>query len=291
VATMDENLVREIVTRVVSKLVPVREESRSGKPVVTAETVPSNPSEKLFCETIPAGVSNRHVHITREDFQRLFGSEREMTVLRPLSQPGQFAAQETLAVATDRGRIDKVRLLGPFRSKTQVELSQTDARQLGISPPVRKSGKLSGTPGAFLEGPLGRIDLSEGVIIAERHIHITPADAQRLGVEDGRYADVHTAGERPLVFKNVLIRVSEEFSADFHLDTDEANAAGLKTGDLVQVCFAHPPKTGAFTQGKVISERMLREALRKGESPGLDSKAKLTPSARDLAYEKGLLKR
>lgn len=297
---MDEKLVKEIVSRVVRKLMETRQGSVSGKPGADDESgsVPETVGASStgldggkVCETIPVGVSSRHVHTTREDFERLFGAGRSLTVLRPLSQPGQFAAQETVAVVTDRGRIDKVRLLGPFRDKTQVELSQTDARRLGLSPPVRESGKLAGTPGAFLEGDLGKVGIPEGVIVAERHIHIIPADADRLGVKNGQFVDVHTTGERQLVFRNVLVRVSEQASADFHIDTDEANAAGLQTGDLVRVCFTRLSDTRTLTEPRVISERMIREALKKGQVPGLDGKAILTPAARDLAVEKGLIKR
>ncbi|MEA2063039.1 MAG: phosphate propanoyltransferase [Gemmatimonadota bacterium] len=301
-STIDEKLVRKIVSRVVQKhLQATGEDSSAGQGEAassgtagqqTAQPQAPPAPAGLRCETIPVGVSSRHAHVTREDFEKLFGPGRELMVLRPLSQPGQFAAQETVAVVTDRGRIDKLRLLGPFRPQTQVELSHTDARRLGISPPVRGSGKLTGSTGARLEGPAGRVDIGEGVIVAERHIHITPKDAERLGVADSQYVDVHTAGERELVFRRVLVRVGDQAAADFHLDTDEANASGLTTGDLVHVCVPVKPVAKDKPSGRrVITEQMIRDSLDAGEPLDIAGDSILTPAARDLALEKGLIKR
>ncbi len=180
---------------------------------------------------IPIGVSNRHIHLTKEDVEKLFGDNYELTSKKELSQPGEFAAEETVTIKTDKSEISRVRILGPVRTLTQVEISKTDARQLGINPPIRPSGKIEGTPGITLIGPHGEITIDKGVIIAERHIHMTNEDADRFGVSDGQYVSVKTEGEREIVFHKVLIRVKDTYALDMHIDTDEANAAGIQTGD------------------------------------------------------------
>ena len=180
---------------------------------------------------IPIGVSNRHIHLTKEDVDKLFGDNYELTSKKELSQPGEFAAEETVTIKTDKSEIQGVRILGPIRPLTQVEISKTDARKLHINPPIRPSGKIDGTPGIKIIGPKGEITIDKGVIIAERHIHMTKADADSFGVKDGQYVSVKTAGERELTFNKVLIRVKDTYALDMHIDTDEANAAGLQTGD------------------------------------------------------------
>ncbi|KAB7664925.1 phosphate propanoyltransferase [Bacillus sp. B1-b2] len=180
---------------------------------------------------IPIGVSNRHIHLTKEHVYQLFGEGYELKVKKELSQPGEFAAEETVTIKTEKSEIAKVRILGPIRSLTQIEISKTDAFHLGIKPPIRPSGKIEGTPGITIIGPNGEITVEEGVIIAERHIHMTPTDAQTFGVEDGQYVSIKVEGERELVFHQVLIRIKDTYALDMHIDTDEANAGGLKTGD------------------------------------------------------------
>jgi putative phosphotransacetylase len=182
-------------------------------------------------DRIPIGVSNRHIHLTREDVDKLFGEGHELTVKKELSQPGEFAAEETVTIQTEKSEIPKVRILGPIRKATQIEISKTDAYHLGINPPIRPSGSIEGTPGITIIGPKGEITVDKGVIIAERHIHMTPKDAETYGVQDGQYVSVKTSGERELVFHRVLIRVKDTYALDMHIDTDEANAASLKTGD------------------------------------------------------------
>jgi len=180
---------------------------------------------------IPIAVSARHVHVTQEVVNALFGEGYQLTVYRPLSQPGQFAANERVTLIGPRNEIKRVRILGPCRSKNQVEISRTDEFFLGIDAPVRRSGHVKNTPGVILEGPAGRYELKEGVICAWRHIHMTPEDAEQFGVENKDIVEVRVEqGDRSLTFGNVLIRVSPKYKLEMHIDTDEANAAELSKG-------------------------------------------------------------
>jgi len=168
------------------------------------------------------------VHLTKDSVERLFGAGHQLTVHRPISQPGQFASTDVVTVVGPRGRIEHVRVLGPVRSADQVEISRTDEFALGLDAPVRESGDLANTPGCRLEGPAGAITLTAGVICALRHIHMSPADAAEFGVSDGETVDVAIeGGERELAFGGVKVRVSERFVLEMHVDTDEGNAAGL----------------------------------------------------------------
>ena len=193
---------------------------------------------------IVVGVSNRHIHLTREDFAALFGPDREMTKIRDLSQPGEFAAAETVNLIGPKGVIKNVRILGPYRKNTQVEISRTDSYVLGIKAPVRESGKLEGTPGVVIEGPKGRISLERGLIVALRHIHLDPESARKYGVKNGDVVSVKTEGVRGVVFENVLARVSENYVREMHLDTDEANGADIKSGDLVRIIAKNGRSSG-----------------------------------------------
>lgn len=184
---------------------------------------------------IPVGVSNRHLHLKQEDLYTLFGETFELSIAKELSQPGEFAANETVKVIGTKGEFPSVRILGPVRKFTQLEISKTDSFFLGVKVPLRSSGDIEGTPGIKLVGPKGELDLQEGVIIAERHIHMTPGDAANFDVRDGEYVSVKSEGERSLVFNKVLIRVKDTYALDMHIDTDEANASGLKTGDQVEI--------------------------------------------------------
>ncbi|HEY8343716.1 MAG TPA: phosphate propanoyltransferase [Bacillota bacterium] len=187
---------------------------------------------------VPVGISNRHVHLSQEDLELLFGPGYQLTFKKDLSQPGQFAAEETVDLIGPKGSIKKVRILGPVRLQTQVEVSITDCFALGVKPPVRDSGDLAGTPGLTIEGPKGKIDLQEGVIIAQRHLHLHTTEAEELGLKDKDYISVKTEGPRSVVFENVLVRVGPKYAKDLHVDTDEANAAALKNGDLVTIIRA-----------------------------------------------------
>ena len=182
---------------------------------------------------IPLEASGRHVHVTQEQALQLFG--HRLTPDRPLSQPGQYLAKERVSVIGPKGRFDNVAVLGPERKEAQIEVSLTDARQLGINPPVRASGAVDGSPGAQILGPLGSISLSQGVIAAQRHIHITPEDADKMGVKDKQMVKLQVYTARPLVFEDVLVRVHKDYATFVHLDYDEANACGFQKGDLGRI--------------------------------------------------------
>ena len=182
---------------------------------------------RLFIELEASG---RHVHLTREAALALFG--HPLTPKRPLSQPGQFVCQERVRLVTPKGSIDRVAVLGPERKSCQVELSATDCVALGIDAPVRLSGDTSGSPGIVLESEGGQLRLSEGVIIAQRHIHMTPEDARARGLSDRASVQLRTLTQRPLTFEEVVVRVSPDFRTYAHLDYDEANACGFRKGDL-----------------------------------------------------------
>lgn len=186
-------------------------------------------------DEIPIGVSNRHIHISREDLDRLYGVGYELTKLNDLKQPGQYSAKETVKIIGPKGEFDKVRILGPVRNQTQLELALTDGFKLGINPEIRESGKLDQTAGIIIEGPQGSVKKDYGAIAALRHIHMPPAFAEKQGVKDKDFVDVVCEGIRKTIFSNVLVRVSDQFALEMHLDTDEANASGLKNGDTVKI--------------------------------------------------------
>ncbi len=176
---------------------------------------------------IPVGVSNRHVHLSQEDLDTLFGRGYELTNMKELSQPGQYACKETVTVCGPKGAIEKVRILGPVRKQTQVEILAADSFKLGKKTEPKMSGELAGTPGITLVGPKGSVEIKEGLIIAQRHIHMSPSDALKFGVQDGQTVSIRTEGIRGGVFDHVAIRVTDTSSLECHLDTEEANAMGL----------------------------------------------------------------
>ena len=180
--------------------------------------------------------SARHVHVTQETLEALFGAGYQLTKKKELSQPGQFASNERVTVVGPKKELANVSILGPVRSANQVELSATDARSIGIAAPVRESGDIAGSGACKLVGPAGEVELSEGVIVAKRHLHITPEDAAAMGVEDKQIIRVACGGEgRKLVFDDVVVRVSAKFATAMHIDTDESNAAGgPKSGEIVR---------------------------------------------------------
>ncbi len=185
---------------------------------------------------IPLGVSNRHAHLNRKDMDLLFGEGSELTRKKDLGQPGQYAAEETVSIKGPKGQINKVRVLGPLRPDTQVEISFSDGFALGVNPPVRESGKLSGTPGIEIIGPRGSVKKEGSVIAALRHIHMSDKEAALYGFKDKEIVDVEAGSpERSAIFRNVLLRVSDKYALEMHLDTDEANAVGAKTGDFVRI--------------------------------------------------------
>ena len=184
---------------------------------------------------IPVGISNRHIHLSQEDFETLFGAGATMTHFKDLSQPGQFACKEVMTIVGPGGAIERVRLLGPARKQTQVEVSVADCFKLGIKAPLRDSGDLAGSAPITIVGPKGSVNIPEGCIIALKHIHMHTDDAARLGLKDRDHVNVQTCGERNLMFQEVLIRVSDKFRLEMHVDMDEANAASLSNGDKVRI--------------------------------------------------------
>ncbi len=174
-------------------------------------------------------ISARHVHVSQEDLETLFGKGYELTVKKELSQPGQFACNERVKVIGTKGEFPAVSILGPCRKETQVELSLTDARSIGVTAPVRESGDLEGSGGCKLVGPAGEVEIEKGVIAAKRHIHATTADAEKMGLENGEIVSVEipTSNGRNLTFGDVVVRVSDSYALAMHIDTDEANAAGM----------------------------------------------------------------
>lgn len=182
---------------------------------------------------VPTGISVRHIHLEEAHVERLFGPGHRLVEKKRLSQPGQYACEETLDVTGPKGTISRVRVLGPVRKQSQVEVAFSDARALGVNPPVRASGDLTGTPGITLTGPYGKVELTEGVIIADRHIHMTPEDAARFSVADGDLVRVQTGGVKGGIMDQVRIRVSDSYALDFHIDTDDGNAFLLTQGQPV----------------------------------------------------------
>jgi len=205
---MDEKLVNEIVEDL-----KLRQE-RAAKPV-------------------PVGVSNRHVHFTREDFKAVFGADSEPALYRQLRQPGYFSCNEMVTIEGPKGSLKNVRMIGPYRPYTQVEVSVADSKDLGLEPPIRDSGNLENSPGIKITGPKGTITIKNGVILSKRHIHFHPEDAVVFKIKDGEHVRVRCGAgtDRETIFERILCRVSGKFALELHLDVEEANAAGLKNGD------------------------------------------------------------
>lgn len=190
-------------------------------------------SEKL----VPVGVSNRHIHLTAADVELLFGKGYELQPMKELSQPGQYACKEQLTLIGPSMRaIEKVRVLGPVRKATQVEISRTDSYTLKVKAPVRESGKIAGSAPITIVGPKGALTIEEGCIIANRHIHMSPEDGERFGIRDGEYVDVEVENvERRTRWYDVQVRVHPDFRLEMHVDTDDANAVGLSNGGKVRI--------------------------------------------------------
>lgn len=187
-------------------------------------------------DSIPVGISNRHIHLSREHINILFGEGYQLTPLKELSQPGQFACKEVLTIVGPSLKpIENVRVLGPERTDSQVEISRTDSYTLKVKPPVRESGEIAGSAPISIIGPKGIVTLKEGCIIANRHIHMSTEDGKRFGVKDNSYVTVDVNSERRTRFYDVQVRVSDKFRLEMHLDTDDANAAALKNGDKVKI--------------------------------------------------------
>ncbi len=185
-------------------------------------------------KSVPIGISNRHAHFTKEAFKTLFGADAEATLHKNVKQPGQYACKELFTIEGPKGSIKDVRMIGPYRSYNQVEISAADARKLGVEqPPIRDSGKLANTPGIKLVGPKGTVTLPSGLIMSKRHIHFQTKEAETFKVKDGQEVRVlcGRGTERETIYERVLCRVSDQFALELHLDVDEANAAGMKNND------------------------------------------------------------
>lgn len=188
-------------------------------------------SKQFIVET-----SARHIHLTESDFKVLFGDDTSLTIKKYLSQPGQFASEQRVTVVGPKKELAGVSILGPFRNASQVELSATDARSIGLPIAIRESGMIEGTPGCKVVGPKGEIELPCGVIVAKRHIHATPEDAKELGVKDKEVVSVKVnTPERSLIFGDVVVRVSEKFALAMHIDTDESNAGNVVSGTMGEI--------------------------------------------------------
>lgn len=182
-------------------------------------------------------ISARHLHLSQADLETLFGEGYQLTAKKELSQPGQYACEERVKVVGTKGEFPGVSVLGPVRNATQVEISLTDARSIGVAAPVRESGDIAGSGSCKLVGPKGELELKEGVIAAKRHIHATTADAERMGVENGQIVSVEipTSNGRNLIFGDVVVRVSDSYALAMHIDTDESNAAGMAPNTIGRV--------------------------------------------------------
>lgn len=184
---------------------------------------------------VPVSISARHLHVSQRDLEILFGQGYQMKKLKDISQPGQYAAEEKVTIVGPKNKIENVRILGPVRKETQVEISSTDARVLGVKSVVRQSGVLDGTPGLTIIGPKGTLIIDKGCIVTERHIHMTPNDAKNYEVIDGQIVKVKVNSVKGGILDNVYVRVREDFALDMHIDVDDSNAFAIKNGDKLEI--------------------------------------------------------
>ena len=191
--------------------------------------------EEVISDDVVIGVSNRHIHLSQKDLDTLFGEGYKLSKMKDMKQPGQFATNEKVDIVGPKGKFSGVRIIGPVRKETQVEVSITDSFKLGVKPPIRQSGDLQGTPGIKVVGPKGEVDIPRGVIVAARHIHMPQYIADIKGYKDGQVVKVETYGERKIIMHNVVLRVRDKMAKEMNIDVDEANAAGLKNDDLVKI--------------------------------------------------------
>ena len=230
----DQALIETVTRKVLEQI--GSEQSCSGCALRVCDAGQRACDAAISQEKIPVGVSARHAHVSQRHLEVLYGKGHQLTTLAPLYQPGAFAAKETLTVVGRRMRsIEGVRILGPARDYTQVELARTDAIRLGLDPPIRDSGNLTGSEPISLIGPAGSIYLDEGAICATRHIHMTPQIAASFGVKEGDLLKVRIPGERALTLENIRPKISDSYVLQMHLDTDDSNAAGLRGGEAVEL--------------------------------------------------------
>ncbi len=224
-ASTQEEIIYELIKKHMQASEQIKPEpSSKGETVLATEPI-----------KIAVGVSNRHVHLDNNDLDELFGEGYELTEDKPLSQAGMFAAKETVILAGPKGALIGVRILGPLRRNTQIEISFCDARHLGVVPPVMQSGEKGTTPELTLIGPKGTVTNNKAVMVPWRHAHMDVERAAAWGLMDGDIVKVRTSGDRAVVFENVLIRTGKGWVNEFHIDTDEGNTANIKTGDIVEV--------------------------------------------------------
>jgi acetate kinase len=214
-------------------VVATDEERMIAREVVRTIVGPTAARRVVGGKPIPVGVSVRHAHLSRADCDVLFGAGYELTPRRDVTQPGQYVCRETVDLVGPKGRIERVAIIAPLRKQTQIELARTDAIVLGVDPPLRESGKLDGTPGITVQGPSGTMQLASGVILAHRHVHMHPDDARAFAVENGQMILVRVDGDREMQLGDVIVRVSDQYALDLHLDTDEANAAAVTNDSVV----------------------------------------------------------
>lgn len=222
---------KEIIDSIV-KEVSKHMSGGTPQPVPAAERLGG---QRTAPRQVPVGVSNRHLHLSSEHMQYLLGEKYQLENMRDLLQPCQFASTLTVTLIGAKGFLQNVRVLGPCRGRTQVEISRTDSFTLGLKPPVRISGDINGSCGCLIYANGRTVKLDEGVIIAARHLHLAPDEAGRLGLKNGDSIKVRTTGTRSTIFENVAVRAGKEHRMELHLDTDEANAAGLSNGDMVEI--------------------------------------------------------
>lgn len=246
----------------------------------------------FYNKPIPIGVSVSHIHITQTHLDKIYGQDYHLTPKKPLTQKNQYAAEETVTLKTEKDTLENVRILGPVRPWTQVELSKTDAIKLGLQPPVRESGNHKDTPGITITGIKGEIKINRGVILAMRHIHMEPQDSVDFDVRDGDVVQFLCGNERKLLFDKVLVRVDKEYRLDFHIDTDEANAACVSNGDKgYLVKFSPIMKRGEekVKEKDILTESDVIAIIKKGETLKLTKDTIITPLALDLARKHNLL--
>jgi putative phosphotransacetylase len=234
----------------------------------------------------PVGISARHVHLSHAHIQLLFGGD--LHVYRELSQIGEFAAEERVAAVTTRGAIHNIRVLGPARIRTQLELAKTDAISLGLSVPVRLSGNLDGTPGITLVGVKGSVTLNEGVIIPARHLHITQMEANRFGLSQNQVVQALAGSDRQIQFNQIVVRIADSARLELHLDTDEANAANIVSGDTVHITIPDQ-STPVSDRLTYVTVEDIHALIRAGTPLKLSPRKRITPAALELAKARGVL--
>ena len=245
---------------------------------------------------LPVAVSARHVHLSGADFTVLFGAGKSMSRQRDLSQPGQFAAEQTVDLAGPKGLLAKIRVLGPARGRTQVEISISDSFVLGIRPFIRMSGNIAGTPGCTLKGPAGTLEIREGVIAAARHVHMSPDQAAAFGVKDGDLVALKTPPPREGVIGGIVVRCGEGHDLEVHLDTDEANGNGILCGTILEALVNGGASRAGASGGPcpqaaldLVTERDINNALGRGEKTVYcAARGFISPAATDRAKEKGI---